>query len=29
MHVMLNRAFSVILVGANKNPDRCVVVICN
>jgi len=28
-HFKLNRAFKVILIGAGKNPERCVVVMCN
>jgi len=24
----LNRAFKVILIGAGRNPERCVVVMC-
>ena len=28
-HVKMNRAFKVILIGASRNPERCVVVMCN
>jgi len=25
----MNRAFKVILIGAGRNPERCVIVMCN
>jgi len=25
----MNQAFKVILIGAGRNPERCVVVMCN
>jgi len=25
----MNRAFKIILIGASRNPERCVVVTCN